>query len=99
LAQRGSASVSATASRSWWQTPTGCPHTYRISAATDPSAHRNDPEQVIRIVSSFLHRTPSGGIPRQIHYQADEISGFGNYRTFVWCVAEILRRPNRADKD
>ena len=38
-------------------------------------------------------------IARQIHYQADESSGFGNYRTFVWCVAEILRRPSRADQD
>jgi hypothetical protein len=33
-------------------------------------------------------------IAREIHYQADEISGFGDYRTFVWCVAEILRRSN-----
>jgi hypothetical protein len=97
---------------------------YRLPAylsdlgGNDPSAHKNDPEQVIRIVSSFLHRTPSGGmlpgpaklradfkkfkaqlpaIAREINYQADEISGFGNYRTFVWCLAEILRRSNRAD--
>jgi hypothetical protein len=97
---------------------------YRLPAylsdlgGNDPSAHRNDPEQVIRIVSSFLHRTPSGGmlpgpaklrtdfkkfeaqlpaVAREIHYQADEISGFRNYRTFVWCVTEILRKPNRTD--
>ena len=97
---------------------------YRLPAylsdlgGNDPSAHKNDPDQVIRIVRGFLHRTPAGGmlpgpaklradfkkfkaqlpaVAREIHYQAEEISGFRDYHTFVWCVAEILRKPNRAD--
>lgn len=34
-------------------------------------------------------------VAKDIHYQPDEISGFGNYRTFVWCVTEILKKANR----
>jgi hypothetical protein len=40
---------------------------YRLPAylsdlgGNDPSAHRNDPQQVIRIVSTFLQRAPVGG--------------------------------------
>ena len=94
---------------------------YRLPAylsdlgGNDPSAHKNDPQQVIRIVSTFLQRTPVGGmvpgpaklradfqkfktqlpeVAKAIHYQPDEISGFGNYRTFVWCVTEILKKAN-----
>jgi hypothetical protein len=82
----------------------------------DPSAHKNDPQQVIRIVSTFLQRSPIGGllpgpaklradfqkfkaqlpeVAKEIHYQPDEISGFGNYRTFVWCVTEFLKKATR----
>ena len=95
---------------------------YRLPAylsdlgGNDPSAHKNDPAQVIRIASSFLNRTPSGGmlpgpaklradferfktqlpaVAKEIHHQPEEISGFGNYRIFVWCVAEILKKANR----
>ena len=96
---------------------------YRLPAylsdlgGNDPSAHKNDPVQVIRIVSSFLQRPPSGGllpgpaklradferfkaqlpeVAREIHHQREEISGFGNYRIFVWCVAEFLKKAGRS---
>jgi hypothetical protein len=85
LAERGSASVSATASRTWC-TP--------LQVARILIGSRRQRSRTGYSHRQQLSAAPSGGIPRQIHYQADEISGFGNDRTFVWCVAEILRRPN-----
>ncbi|HJZ32622.1 MAG TPA: hypothetical protein VKF35_16010 [Hyphomicrobiaceae bacterium] len=97
---------------------------YRLPAylsdlgGNDPSAHRNDPSQLIRIVRDFLDRTPTGGmlpgpsklladfekfkvqlpkVAREIHHQPEEIRGFGNYRTFLWCVTEILKKADRIE--
>jgi hypothetical protein len=98
---------------------------YRLPAylsdlgGNDPSAHQNDPAEVIRIVRDFLHNPPRGGllpgasklradfakfkvrlpgVAKEIHHQPEEISGFGNYRTFVWCVTESLKKATPAKR-
>jgi len=85
----------------------------------DPSAHRSNPDEVIRIVRNYLHRAPGGGIlpgptrmveefrrfrtelpdiAHGIGFEADEIGGFSDYRTYLWCVAEFLTSgPGSAD--
>lgn len=92
---------------------------YRLPAylsdlgGNDPSAHRNKPESLIKIVRDFLHVDPTGRIlpgpahlakafndfnaklplmAGEIDHDIDEISGFKNYRSFVWCIVEYLRR-------
>jgi hypothetical protein len=60
---------------------------YRLPAylsdlgGNDPSAHRNDPQQVIRIVSTFLQRTPVGGmLPRETSGRLSEVQGATSQR-------------------
>jgi len=42
---------------------------------------------------SFKAQLPE--FAKEIHYQPDEISGFGDYRTFVWRVTEFLKTATR----
>ena len=63
LAERGSASVSATASRTWC-TP--------LQVARILIGSRRQRSRTGYSHRQQLSAAPSGGIPRQIHYQADE---------------------------
>ena len=44
--------------------------------------------------AKFKVRLPE--VAKEIHHQPEEISGFGNYRTFVWCVTEVLKKATPA---
>ena len=49
-----------------------------------------------KFVSAFqAFRGALPDIARAIRHRADEIGGITNYRTFIWCVAEFLRRAGR----
>ena len=44
--------------------------------------------------AKFKVRLPE--VAKEIHHHPEEISGFGNYRTFVWCVTEVLKKATPA---
>ena len=49
-----------------------------------------------KFVSAFqAFRGALPDIARAIRHRADEIGGITNYRTFICCVAEFLRRAGR----
>jgi len=49
-----------------------------------------------KFVSAFqAFRGTLPDIARAIRHRADEIGGITNYRTFICCVAEFLRRAGR----
>jgi hypothetical protein len=48
------------------------------------------PTRLSKTFDSF--RTSLPEIGREIHYAPDELGGRKNYRTFLWCVVEFLKR-------
>jgi len=47
------------------------------------------PAKLIETLTEFRQKLPM--IANGIHHKPDEVGGFKNYRTFVWCVAEFLK--------
>jgi hypothetical protein len=48
------------------------------------------PAKLIETLTAFRQKLPT--IANGISHEPNEVGGFKNYRTFVWCVAEFLER-------
>jgi hypothetical protein len=53
------------------------------------------PSKLLADFEKFKVQLPK--VAREIHHQPEEIRGFGNYRTFLWCVTEILKKADRIE--